>query len=461
MFDFIFGNLKRGTQKIKNNPQLFYTVFVATLIIGSFVFMADRFVGIANDAQERLINVRVGSIQDSFVVFAGDKIEDTTYLNKKIYEVVNANETIKNFRIVIKNNSNLESTSTPAGDYIILASSNESQIGSVDLEANLLYTLASSDPDHSLTLQLNNSDERLFQTARAIKDSKGDIVGVVMTTQTLSQADELINSNIKNSMILLAVIIVLIMLLFLRHSKIVDYMELYKKLKEVDQLKDDFVSMASHELRTPLTIIRGYAEFIRDAKELLPETKDFAEKIDISAKNLDSLVGDILDVSKIQQGRMSFTMDKVSPAEILDILISSFVLPAQEKGLNISFDKSGATDDKIIADKDRLKQVLTNLIGNAVKYTMKGEVKVSQYREKDRLCIRISDTGIGISAEERERLFEKFYRIRTKETENIRGTGLGLWITHQIVKEMKGDISVESIKGVGSHFILSFPIINK
>jgi len=464
MFDFIWGNLKKGIHKVKNNPQLFYTVFVAILIIGSFVFMADRFVGIANDAQERLINIRVGSIQDSFVVFAGDRISDTSYLNKKIAEVVQANETIKNFRIVIRNNSNFQSTSTVAsvGEYIVWASNDEGQIGAVDSEADLLYTLASSDPDHSLTIQLNNSDERLFQTARAIKDAAGDIVGVVMTTQTLSQADELINSNIKNSMILLAVIIVLIMLLFLRHSRIIDYMELYKKLKEVDQLKDDFVSMASHELRTPLTIIRGYAEYIREAKELLPETKDFADKIDISAKNLDNLVGDILDVSKIQQGRMSFTMDKVSPAEILDSLMNSFTLPAQEKGLDISFDKSGVNDDQIIiADKDRLKQVLTNLIGNAVKYTMKGEVKVRQYTEKGRLCIRVSDTGIGISAEERERLFEKFYRIRTKETENIRGTGLGLWITNQIVKDMNGDIKVESIKGVGSHFILSFPITNK
>jgi signal transduction histidine kinase len=469
MFDFIFGNLKKGTQKVKNNPQLFYTVFVAILIIGSFVFMADRFVGIANNAQERLINIRVGSIQDSFVVFAGDRIGDTAYLNRKIEEVVSANETIKNFRIVVRNNfiENKVSTSTSSivvnpGDYIVLASNDESQIGAIDSEADILYTLASSDPDHSLTRQLNNNDERFFQTARAIKDVSGNVVGVVMTTQTLSQADELINSNIRNSMILLAVIIVLIMLLFLRHSRIVDYMELYKKLKEVDQLKDDFVSMASHELRTPLTIIRGYAEYIREAKELLPETKDFADKIDISAKNLDNLVGDILDVSKIQQGRMSFTMDRVSPEEILDGLMNSFTLSAQEKGLNISFDKSGVTDDQIIiADKDRLKQVFTNLIGNAVKYTMKGEVKVRQYKEKGRLCIRVSDTGIGISAEERERLFEKFYRIRTKETENIRGTGLGLWITHQIVKDMNGDINVESIKGVGSHFILSFPIVKK
>ena len=129
--------------------------------------------------------------------------------------------------------------------------------------------------------------------------------------------------------------------------------------------------------------------------------------------------------------------------------------------LTILFDKTSITPDQIIlADKDRLKQVFVNFIGNAVKYTMKGEVKVRQYSENNRLYIRVIDTGIGMSEEEKSRLFEKFYRIRTKETEDIRGTGLGLWITAQIVKEMKGNISVESIKGVGSHFIVSFPIIN-
>ena len=98
-----------------------------------------------------------------------------------------------------------------------------------------------------------------------------------------------------------------------------------------------------------------------------------------------------------------------------------------------------------------------NIIGNAVKYTAKGEVNVRQYEEQGRVVIRVSDTGFGMSEEERAHLFEKFYRVRTKDTENIRGTGLGLWITKQIIEAMKGTISVESIKGVGSHFIISFP----
>jgi signal transduction histidine kinase len=459
MFDVIYSHLNKGVQKIKNNPQLIYTVFVAVVIIGAFVFMANRFIGIANNAEERLVNVRIGSLQDAFVSFAGDRINETDYLNSKIKEIVSQNETIRSFKVIEKKTIIDNASTTIPNALVVVASNFQAEVGKIDTSSNFLYSLASGNPDSSITVETNENGERSFKTARAINDLSGNILGVVMTTQTLSAADKAIQDNILNSIYLLVAIIILIMFLFLRHSKIIDYMDLYKRLKEVDQLKDDFLSMASHELRTPLSIIRGYAEFIREAPELSTATKDFAEKIDISVKGLDSLVADILDVSRIEQGRMSFKLEKIKPDQILSDVVSSLEIPAKEKGLSITFDKNAVKDDQYInVDKERLKQILVNVVGNAVKYTLKGSIKISQYEENNRLYIRISDTGVGISAEERERLFEKFYRIRTKETEEIRGTGLGLWITQKIIKEMRGSISVESIKGVGSHFIISFPL---
>ncbi len=320
--------------------------------------------------------------------------------------------------------------------------------------------MASSDPSHSITIELAEKGERLFKTTRAITDQAGNILGAVITTQTLSMADIAIAGSINSSKMLLAFIIFLVLFLFFRHSKIIDYMDLYKKLKEVDQLKDDFISMASHELRTPLSIIRGYAEFAREAPELTKETKDYILKIDNSAKDLDSMVSDILDVSRIQQGRMSFKFERINPVAVISEIVTSFEFTAKEKGLNISFDKSKSEEfQSIDVDISRFKQILINLVGNAVKYTNKGEVTVKQYIENNKLYIRVSDTGIGMSGEEREKLFEKFYRIRNKETENIRGTGLGLWITAQMIKQMGGSISIESIKGVGSHFVVSFHLI--
>ena len=461
MSNFLYENLKKGFAKFRSNPQLMYTIVVAVVIVGAFAFMADRFVGIANDAQERLVNVRVGALQDAFVSFAGDKLNEPKYLDAKIQTVVSQNPTIQSFRILVLEQVPATATSTPRTTYVIIASNKTEEVSQTDPSAQFLYTLASSDPNHSLTVQTQERDGRLFNTARAIPGPDGSVVAVVMTTQTLSEADKAIQNNINNSIGLLLIILIVMMLIFLRHSKIIDYMALYQKLQEVDQLKDDFISMASHELRTPLSIIRGYAEFIREAPGLTGETKDYAQKIDISVKGLDLLVADILDVSRIEQGRMSYTFETISPKMLTTEVVESFVAPGKEKGLVVVFDASKATDtQKIRVDVARLRQVLVNLVGNAVKYTVRGGVTISQSVEKGRLYIRVSDTGLGMSGPEREKLFTKFYRIRTQETENIRGTGLGLWITAQIIKEMNGTIAVESIKGVGSHFILSFPTVN-
>lgn len=461
MFNFLYLNLKKGIKKVTDNPQLIYTVVVAILITIAFFFVSQRFVAIANKAQERLISVQTGSLQDAFVSFAGDKINDTEYLNNKIAKIISTNETIRNFKVVVKNVVIDPDTQTPVTTYNIIASNNKDEIGQEENQSSFLFTLASGDPTHSISIEINNENERLFQTTRAITDNMGNTLGAVITTQTLSQADMAIGKDITKSNIILLCVIILVMFLFFRHSKIIDYMDLYKKLKEVDTLKDDFISMASHELRTPLSVIRGYADFMREAPELSNETKDYVAKIDTSAKDLDLLVADILDVSKIEQGRLSFTFEKLNPSALIEQVVSSLEIPAKEKGLGISFDKTQIENDQYInVDASRLNQVLVNIIGNAVKYTLKGEVNVRQYKEKERIYIRVRDTGIGMTEEERVKLFEKFYRIRNKETENIRGTGLGLWITAQIIKQMGGNLSVESIKGVGSHFIISFPLVN-
>jgi len=461
MFNFLYLNLKKGIKKITDYPQLIYTIIVALLITGAFVFMASRFVQIATSAQERLSNVRIGSLQDAFVSFAADKMAEPEYLNQKISEIVFNNETIISFQIFIPQLKINPKTNQNEISYQIIASNIPADINQTDPSLEFLFNLAAGDAKHSLTNEIINRDQRLFKTIRAITDSQGKVLGAVVTIQTLSLADMAIQNSIKRTEILLIFVIALVMFLFLRHSKIIDYMDLYKKLQSVDQLKDDFISMASHELRTPLSIIRGYAEFAKAAPELSLETKDYISKIDVSTKELDSLVADILDVSRIEQGRMSFDYEVINPKEIIKQIVESLILPAQSKGLMISFDDSKLSiDQKIKIDAGRFKQILINIIGNAVKYTLQGEVKVQLYVEKKNVCIRVSDTGIGMSEEERKKLFEKFYRIRNKETENIRGTGLGLWITAQMIKQMDGEVSIESIKGVGSHFIISFPLVN-
>jgi len=154
MFKFLYSNLKKGINKIFGNSQLIYTIVVASVITISFIFMSQRFINIANDAQERLINVRIGALQDAFVSFAGDRINDPLYLNNKIKEIMSTNETIKSFNIIKKETSLDLNTNKNIISYKIISSDKSEEIGNTDEQVSFLYTLASSDTAHSITIAM-------------------------------------------------------------------------------------------------------------------------------------------------------------------------------------------------------------------------------------------------------------------------------------------------------------------
>ncbi len=447
-----FESFKNGIKKIKENPQLWYSILVAFVILIAFIFVVNRFVGLAQNAQDGLVNKRAGATLDSFVEFAPDKFlteRGQQELQEVINRIVFRNSTISDFKIV----------EFVGDEPKIISSVFRDRIGEIDIANQSLYSIARIDPANAFTFEVaGDGGVRLFQTIRVIRNQFNEIIGAANLIHSLSEADTKIQREIETSIIIFIVIIVAVMALFFRYARIIDYSTLYRKLKEVDSLKDDFISMASHELRTPLTIIRGYAE---ELKDLNLDNQDFklgVERIETASKQLDNLVGDMLDVSKIEQGRMKIEMTEISPIEVLTSVVSGLKKPAGDKGLKLIFEQN-LNNEKINVDENRFRQVMTNLIGNAVKYTKKGEIKVTTTIENQNVIFRVQDSGIGISAEDQKKLFQKFSRIRNSETAEIRGTGLGLWITQQIVEQMNGKISVESITGVGSSFIVSFPLV--
>jgi signal transduction histidine kinase len=421
---------------------------VAIIIAIGFIIVAQLFIAIAQDAQERLINVRIGSIQDSLSEFVLLEESSRSKIDSSVMNLMEANPTILNFTFYIKE-----------GDqFKVFTSSDKSREGEYIKEIPFAAQLALNDTKNSYTLELQNPDERLYQTFRSLtRDDR--VVGLIETTQTLSHADLMVEENIRKGLIVFTIILLFIMFLFFRHSKIIDYTTLYEELRKIDQLKDDFISMASHELKTPLTAIRGYSEYITEAKEIPEEYKEYSRRIDISSKQLAILVEDMLDVSRIQQGRMQFEMKKILMPDFVKNILPDFEALAKEKSLKISFEQEGLKFPFIVADEIRLRQVFVNIVGNAIKYTKEGEVKIKLSNDADILQIRISDTGLGMSEEEKKHLFEKFYRIRNEETKDIKGTGLGLWITKELIEKMNGTISIESIKGVGTHIIVRFPSV--
>jgi two-component system sensor histidine kinase VicK len=227
--------------------------------------------------------------------------------------------------------------------------------------------------------------------------------------------------------------------------------------KAIERLKDEFLATVSHELRTPLTAIRGHLELVLEgeAGPVTPLQQEFLAVASQSTDRLGALINDLLDVEKIEAGKIQIREEPVDLAEVLRDVVSTFRLEAERKGLAVR--EAIADRLAVVGDRDRLIQVFANLVSNAIKYTAQGEVGIRAGRRDGKVEVVVRDTGIGISPEEQPQLFTKFFRSQQRQVREAGGTGLGLVIAKGIVERHGGRIGVESEKGVGTRFTVVLP----
>lgn len=281
------------------------------------------------------------------------------------------------------------------------------------------------------------------------------ILALKMSTTTV---DEILSRTSRDSFIILSVLIVITLALLANHFFFYRKAMRAQQIEEVDRLKDEFISIASHELRTPITAVVGYLDLLRDKipAEIRPTLENEFVTLKGLTNDLNDLIEDLLEVSRIEQGRMKMSPENTKPGELITEVIKKLEPLAKQKALALSY--TAVALPEIYADPHRINQVLTNLINNAIKYSLKGTITVATRVTGSQIEISVKDTGIGIPAEELSKLFGKFYRIKDEKTQDVRGTGLGLWITKQLVEALGGKISVESIYGSGSSFSFTLPI---
>lgn len=439
---------------IKNNSQFIYSLILiifipVAIVINTLVNIDSTQKNMDSELRKKAVlaeSIFAASVADSL---ANDqaiqqKIDQITKTNLELKEVTVMKPETDGFRVV---------ASSDAKNISLLIKSEENTIAWINEKSTATLI---SDPNETPA-------ERYWAVASLLRDTAGAKIAVVDLKVSLEDIDALTRKSLSTSLIYLVVTIFIVLLLLVNHFRFFEYAILFRRLKEVDKMKDDFISIASHELKTPMAAIKGYLSMIFEgvAGSIDQKAKGHLEKVYANVKRLDILVNELLDVSRLEQQRIQFDMQPVDISQIIKQIIGELKVKADEKKLYIKYQEPAEPKPVIFADPERIGQVLDNVIGNAIKYTPKGGIEIFHKIESDKLQTMIKDTGIGMAPEDRKRLFEQFYRIQNEKTMDIPGTGLGLWITRELVHRMNGEIYADSMEGVGSQFTIVFSIIKE
>jgi PAS domain S-box-containing protein len=231
-----------------------------------------------------------------------------------------------------------------------------------------------------------------------------------------------------------------------------------EKAEESDRLKSAFLANMSHEVRTPLNSILGFSSLLEDPDFDSDQRKEFIHHITMNGNNLLTIINDIMDISKIESGEIKIQKHPVDACEFVTTIKQQFSLQAEEKNLELKLTIPSAKKAIVQADRNRLSQVVINLISNALKFTKEGSIEIGYLPKGDHVLFFVIDTGIGIPAEYHQKIFERFRQVETERTRKYGGNGLGLAITKNLVELMNGRIWLHSEPGKGSAFYFTLPV---
>ncbi len=295
--------------------------------------------------------------------------------------------------------------------------------------------------------ELRVSNEELEEQGRALKASQGQLEGqqaeLEQTNSQLEEQAQILESQ-KDALA--------------RSQKVLE--EKAEELERSNQYKSEFLANMSHELRTPLNSTLILAKLLADNKggNLTPEQVRYADTISSAGNDLLTLINDILDLSKIEAGKVEITMEPVTVARVVDALVKTFEATAKDKQLLFETTIEPGTAEHLETDAQRLAQILRNLLSNALKFTAKGRVAMRVFAPtRDTVAFAVSDTGIGIAEDQQDIIFEAFRQADGSTHRRFGGTGLGLSISRDLARLLGGDIAVSSRPGEGSTFTLTLP----
>lgn len=434
-----------GLTFIRENPRIIYSLVLLVFVPAAFFFNTYRLISGMERDIDRITQRKAVLAEKIINTVVAEHVHDRARLQNTINEITAENDEILSLAILWPEEN--------FSQFRVVATSEAETLDQTT--GDVQYMLAWNKSEGIAFLDSDDTG-RFWRVTRLLEDVSGTKAGLVTMAFSLRDSDALIESTVNRSYLVLIITVIVVLLLVSNQARLFGYVLTLNKLKEVDEMKDNLVSMASHELRSPLTAIKGYLELLKDKNLTLDEEAEkYFSNISHSVDRLNTLVKDMLEVSRLEGNRVPLNVTAFDPRELIVQSVEELRSQAIEKKLELTvLDIEAVT---VYADEDRTREILVNLIGNALKYTPKGSVSVSGKTKDKEYLITVADTGFGISAEDQKRLFQKFSRIQNAQTQTITGTGLGLWITNELAIKMGGAITVESIEGVGSHFTLHLP----
>jgi signal transduction histidine kinase len=434
--------LKDGFTILRGSNRLLFVAVLLFVFPLLFLYTTNTFIETAERNIETAEKRQVGILHDAISVLLST-YGATPELTRE-FLAVQKRETpdVTEIRITKKD---------PQG-YRILESYDEEKVSSYESVTDM-YAVAQPNANTSLIFPFVQSGSRTWQAVRSI--TVGDETFYIVSEHSFKTIDTVLQARKQQAYLTLTAIFAFLIALAYWFGRQIDWHKRYDALSVKMSERDLFTNMIAHEFRTPLTAIRGYSSFLAESQTISEKEKTFVDAVQQSTGRLLALVNDFLEVARIQSGKMNLEKQVVDVQSTILAVVQALQPIAKERNLELTF-HALAVPVALTTDTKRLYQVLQNLISNSLKYTESGSVEVTLDLSPKVVSIRIKDTGMGISAEDQQKLFAPFSRVGGVEHTKITGTGLGMWITKQLVEALGGTITVESIKGVGTHVVMAF-----
>ena len=424
--------LKLGWQKVAKHSQL-WLVVVLLFVLPTLFIVSIQSVVKASDANIWTIQkLRISSLHDLLSNSATSTYAAILERQPDVKKMVLLREEADTFFVLYDSNA-------PA------------RVGEKELNVEAFIS-ARIRPGETFIYNQERDGHTYSQAFRALPERL-----YIFTEHDFSAQATLLQSRLNNAYLTLSAIFIFIIVLAYWLARQIDYRRVTVGLESELKERDAFANTLVHELRAPLTAMRGYASLITESTSVGDTDREYARRIMESTSRLIALVNDFLEAVRIQSHNLQINRSTFLLEPVLHRVIQEFKPQAEQKGLELKLD---LTNDKLTlySDQNRLEQVLTNLVSNAIKYTNQGTVSLSLHEELKDIVITIADTGLGMDADSQRKLFQPFVRVGTAEQNaQITGTGLGMWITKKLVEQLEGRITVESIKGVGTHVRIILP----